>query len=86
MKLLLLGVVICCLILPAGCAFVFPKVEKNPVHGFAFKYNAEIYAWRARRAGYETKMSYTADSWLTGAHWWVSIWPSPDISKGKVMP
>ena len=49
------------------------KFNEHVVEGFAFRVSAEIYAWKARKAGYETDV-YRTDNWiLNGGPWFVGL-------------
>jgi len=46
----------------------------NVIPMFMWRWSAELYAWRARRAGYAATVKYEGSNWLqNGGRWGVSL-------------
>lgn len=57
------------------------RFNTNIIKGFVFKLSAELYAWRARRAGYDTRISFGKQLRFTSGRWWVAVYKA--IEEGE---
>jgi hypothetical protein len=58
------------------------KFNTGVIEMFMWKWTAQFYAWRARRAGYTATVVYQGENWLLlGGRWGVSLDKSTGASK-----